>query len=90
MKILYYVISSKYQELNQKLRIWIWKNLKLNREFRLKNIDEIRNYLIAEINRNELMGKKHKKSVGFWIIMIPRLLQFLQLLNVFPFPFLHL
>ena len=27
----------------------------------MKNIDETRNYLIEEINRNELMSKKHKK-----------------------------
>ena len=30
-------------------------------EFRLKNVDETRNYLIQEINRNELMSEKHKK-----------------------------
>ena len=30
-------------------------------EFRLKNKDETRKYLIEEINRNELMSKKHKK-----------------------------
>ena len=30
-------------------------------EFRLKNIDETRNYLIEEINRNKLMSKTHKK-----------------------------
>ena len=30
-------------------------------EFRLKNIDETKNYLIEEINRNELMSKKRKK-----------------------------
>ena len=30
-------------------------------EFRLKNIDEIRNYLMEEVNQNELMSKKHKK-----------------------------
>ena len=34
----------------------------INQEFRLKNIDEIRNYLIEEINQNELMSKKHKKD----------------------------
>ena len=28
----------------------------MNQEFRLKKIDEIRNYLIEEINRNELLG----------------------------------
>ena len=33
----------------------------MNQEFRLKKIDEIRIYLIEEINRNELMSKKHKK-----------------------------
>ena len=33
----------------------------MNQEFRLKKIDEIRNYLIEGINRNELMSKKHKK-----------------------------
>ena len=30
-------------------------------EFRLKNIYEIRNYLIKETNQNELMSKKYKK-----------------------------
>ena len=30
-------------------------------EVRLKNIDETRNYLIEEINQNELMNKKNKK-----------------------------
>ena len=33
----------------------------ISQEFRLKNIDETRRYLIEEINRNELMSKKHKK-----------------------------
>ena len=32
----------------------------MNQEFGLKKIDEIRNYFIEEINRNELMSKKHK------------------------------
>ena len=30
-------------------------------KFRVKNIDKTRNYLIAEINLNELIGKLHKK-----------------------------
>ena len=34
----------------------------ISQEFRLKNIDETRNYLIEEINRNELIIKKHRKS----------------------------
>ena len=33
----------------------------ISQEFRLKNIDETRNYLIEGINRNELMGKNHEK-----------------------------
>ena len=33
----------------------------INQEFRLKKIDEIRNYLIEDINREELMNKNHKK-----------------------------
>ena len=34
----------------------------ISREFRMKNIDETRNDLIEEINRNELMSKKHKNA----------------------------
>ena len=55
----------------------------MNQEFRLKKIDEIRNYLIEEINLNELMSKKHKK--------VCRVLNYIdhsfivQLLDVFPF-----
>ena len=33
----------------------------MSQGFRLKNIDEIRNYFIEERNQNELMSKKHKK-----------------------------
>ena len=33
----------------------------ISQENRLKNIDETRNYLIEEINRHDLMSKKHKK-----------------------------
>ena len=32
----------------------------VNQKLRLKKIDKIRNYLIEEINRNELMSEKHK------------------------------
>ena len=32
----------------------------MNYEFRLKKIDEIRNYLIEEINQNGLKSKEHK------------------------------
>ena len=33
----------------------------INQEFKLKNIDETRNYFLEEIKQNELMSKKHKK-----------------------------
>ena len=32
----------------------------ISQQFRLKNIDETKNYLVEEINQNELMSKKHK------------------------------
>ena len=35
---------------------------KVSQEFRWKSIDETRNYLTGEINRNELISKKHKKD----------------------------
>ena len=35
----------------------------VNQEFRVKKIDEARNYLIEEINQNELMSKKNKTFV---------------------------
>ena len=33
----------------------------ISQEFRLKNIDETRNYFLKEIEQNELTSKKHKK-----------------------------
>ena len=36
----------------------------ISKKFRLKNIDETRNYFNKEINSNELMSKKHKKVCG--------------------------
>ena len=33
----------------------------ISQEFRLKNIDETRNYFLEEIKQNELMSRKHKK-----------------------------
>ena len=32
----------------------------IGQEFRLKNIDETRNYFLEEIKQNKLMNKKHK------------------------------
>ena len=33
----------------------------ISQEFRPKNIDETRNYLIEEVNQNELISNKYKK-----------------------------
>ena len=33
----------------------------ISQEFRLKNVDETRNYFLEEIKQNELMTKKHRK-----------------------------
>ena len=53
----------------------------ISQEFRLKSLDETRNYLIEEINQNELMREKHIESR---IILSFCLFQFLQLLYAFP------
>ena len=37
-----------------------------SQEFRLKNVDEIRNYFIEEIDQNGLMITKYKKVCGVW------------------------
>ena len=42
----------------------------------MKNIDEARNHLIEEINLNELMSKKYKRKLWFWIILSTYLYQF--------------
>ena len=33
----------------------------ISHEFRLKNIDDTRNYFVEEIDQNEFLCKKHKK-----------------------------
>ena len=33
----------------------------ISQEFKLKNIDETRNYFLEQIKQNELMSRKHKK-----------------------------
>ena len=35
----------------------------ISQKFRLKKIDETRNYFIEEVNQNELMSKRHKKGL---------------------------
>ena len=38
----------------------------MSQEFRLKNIDEVRNYFIEVIKQNELVSKKLKKACRFF------------------------
>ena len=35
----------------------------ISQEFRLKNVDETRNYFLAEIKETKFMSKKHKKGL---------------------------
>ena len=48
----------------------------MNQEFRLNKINQIINYLIEEINQNDLISKKHKKVcrvlnyIEHWLIVI--------------------
>ena len=38
----------------------------ISQEFRLKNIEEIKNYFIKLVNQNKLVSKKHKKVCTVW------------------------
>ena len=37
----------------------------ISQDFRLKNMDKIRNYFFEEINQNDLMIKMHKNILRF-------------------------
>ena len=39
----------------------------IRQDFRLKNIDEIKNYFLKELKQNELIRKKHKKICTIFI-----------------------
>ena len=57
-------------------------------EFRLRKIDETRNYLLDEIKHNDLMSEKYKKTCKYLNYVEHLLFLFQQLLVVFRF--LHL
>ena len=40
----------------------MYKKFEISQEFRFKNIDKTRNYLLEEIKQNELMSKTHIKA----------------------------
>ena len=44
-------------------------SLSNNQQFRLNKIDEIRDYLVAEIKERELMSKSFSKYIAFFIIL---------------------
>ena len=52
-------IPGLIDDIEEYWKIYNHSEEKISKEFRLKNIDEIRNYLVEEINRNELISKKH-------------------------------
>ena len=58
----------------------------MSQEFRVKNIDEVGNYLLEEIKQNALMSRKHKKVcttlnyIEFWLRQLLDVFQFLLLL----------
>ena len=61
-----------------------------SREFRMKNMDETRNYLIEEINQNELMSKKHKQVYRFFNFIEHLLILIFEFTGWFPFHILLL
>ena len=59
----------------------------LSHEFRLKNTNKTRNYLIEEINLNELINKKHKKvcrTLNYVELFLILASTIARLLDVFP------
>ena len=62
----------------------------ISQDFRLKNRDETRSYLIEEINRNELMSKKHKKICATLNYIEHFLFLASAITGVFPFLLLSL
>ena len=62
----------------------------MNKEFRLKKIDEKIHYLIEEINQNKLLSKKHKKICTFLNCVDHSLIIIFTITALFPFLFLLL
>ena len=59
----------------------------MSQEFRFKNIEEARNYLIEEIMQNELMSKNHKKVCTTLNYTDHVLILVYQLVDIFYFSF---
>ena len=67
---------------------------KISQEFRLKNLNETRNYFLQEVEQNELISRKHKKAgttlnyIEQFLILVPTItimFQFLLLLHCLVF-----
>ena len=54
-------ILSLITNIEEYLKLIIMPEENISQEFRLKNLDETRNYFIKEINQNQSRRKKHKK-----------------------------
>ena len=50
---------------NHKITYKYFKDKYVKFEFRLRKIDETRNYLLDEIKHNDLMSKKYKKTCKY-------------------------
>ena len=71
-----------------KIKKYLKKNIveeNKRQEFRLKNTDETRNYLIEEINRIESMSRKYKKVCTALNHIEHFLILGSTILDVFPF-----
>ena len=86
------VVSIENQEsrIKSKIKNLNLKEFEIEPRIQIENIDEIRNYLIVQINRNELMGKRHKKVCKVLNYTDHALIAISSILNVFPFQFLLL
>ena len=57
----------------------------ISQEFRLKNIDETKNYFLEEVKKNEFMTKKHKKDcatlnyIEHFLILAPTIKGFISI-----------
>ena len=60
----------------------------ISQQFRLKNIEEIKNYFIKEIDQNEMMRKRHKnlftilKYIEYFVISAFSISAFASLLGI--------
>ena len=63
--------------------LWKMTQENISQEFRLKNIDETKNYFLEEVKKNEFMTKKHKKNclnyIEHFLILAPTIKGFISI-----------